>query len=609
MQTNKKDRIQSFVCFFLVCTAMIYSVALMMSAGPEDNTDRPAVSKTGAYCLDYEDKLFDDSYVHRMDISMPDDQWADLKGTALKKNLHDCDLTIDGETFYHVGVRTKGNSTLLTSILSTSDKYSLFFDFTAFDPANTYHGLDCISTDNNSYDPSFMKEYLSLEMMRDMGVITPLVSQTQVFLNGEYLGLYTAFEGMGEAFAVRNYGTLHGQLYKPEMFDVSAMLNGTSVQKPRISLDTSKDISDQEIEKMLGLSDRISALQYVGDTLSDYDEIWVNSVFDISNTDKQRLIRTIKAVNEGDTDQRYVDREQLAKFFAVNTFLLNSDSYATNSVHNYYLYEAEGQISMIPWDYDVDMGSAYNAYDDPALYINTAVDTPVYGTTMEERPVLNALMNDSEWQEMYHNELRNIVDFCNEGRFEKKLNDMETMIRPYVEAENADMTRFGKAAENLRCFARERSTSIQKQLEGEIPSTTEEQFENIEMLENSEYDYFEAYDAMAVLTGGEKDIAVMVENLGSQLNVPVLLTMISDFDSLSSLSGDTSLEDQLTTLEEKGYTVDRQRLKVVVIKLVIRYASQVLMPVLSVITLITALICIRRANKKRQPRGLKKKTG
>ena len=62
--------------------------------------------------------------------------------------------------------------------------------------------------------------------MRSMDVSTPLCSFVQVKLNGEVIGLYTAVESLSESFALRNYGTQHGQLYKPEQMDIADMITG-----------------------------------------------------------------------------------------------------------------------------------------------------------------------------------------------------------------------------------------------------------------------------------------------------------------------------------------------------------------------------------------------
>ena len=67
---------------------------------------------------------------------------------------------------------------------------------------------------------------ICFDLMRQMGIPTPLRSYTAVYLNGEYLGLYMAMEGVDTSFAVRNFGYDYGQLYKPEEFDLAAILTG-----------------------------------------------------------------------------------------------------------------------------------------------------------------------------------------------------------------------------------------------------------------------------------------------------------------------------------------------------------------------------------------------
>ena len=79
---------------------------------------------------------------------------------------------------------------------------------------------------------------ICFDLMRQMGIPTPLRSYTAVYLNGEYLGLYMAMEGVDTSFAVRNFGYDYGQLYKPEEFDLAAILTGEMAD--RVSLDLSK---------------------------------------------------------------------------------------------------------------------------------------------------------------------------------------------------------------------------------------------------------------------------------------------------------------------------------------------------------------------------------
>ena len=64
-----------------------------------------------------------------------------------------------------------------------------------------------------------MKDFLCYQMMKDFGVSAPLASFISVSVNGEEWGLYLAVEGVEDSFLQRNYGSDHGELYKPDSMD------------------------------------------------------------------------------------------------------------------------------------------------------------------------------------------------------------------------------------------------------------------------------------------------------------------------------------------------------------------------------------------------------
>lgn len=596
---NKKKGIQSLLCLIAMCMAVIYTVGLIGTAYLRTENTIGKEKCVAGLELEYVDKFFDKSYVHKIDVEIPPSDWENLKNNSLKKPLYDCNLTIDGEKIYHVGVRTKGNSTLIASAAKAWDRYSLVFDFAAFDPTQRYKGLDFISTYNNSVDISCLKNFISLDMMTKAGVVTPLYNYTAMYLNGEYIGLYITFEGVGESFAARNYGVDFGELYKPEVFDGSGIINGTNVQKPKLNAKY-RPVEGQTLDALrsLGISDDVVGLQYVGKRLSNYDEIWVNSVFDIGTIDKQRLIRTIKAINEGDVSETYVDRQQLAKYFAVNTLVLNADSYVTNMAHNYYLYEKDGQISFVPWDNDVAMGTRFDVNVSEAQYINTPIDTPVLGTTMEERPLLNELMNDEKWQAMYHEELQKIIDdYFNSGYFERLFDQVTTMIAPYVEEDifiNDNGALYKEKTQNVRTFCNARAASIQAQLNGQVPATTEEQIKNPNLLEDYGYHFLEGDNAASILVGNDVGVSDVLNNIGDQLNFPVILNMLP----LKELA-----DSDMKSSESKP-DFD---LKQVPMRLIIKYAAQLVMPILAVIALIIALVWVHLSYRKQGPVAVRRK--
>lgn len=126
------------------------------------------IAPSSADAPEYALRLFDDSRVHFIDIRIPD--WKGFIADAEQEEYVLCDLEIDGEMFYDVGIRAKGNNSLrLTSEYGLS-RYSLKLEFDCFAQGGNYYGLDKFSLDASFQDNSYMKTYIAYDMMEFMGV-------------------------------------------------------------------------------------------------------------------------------------------------------------------------------------------------------------------------------------------------------------------------------------------------------------------------------------------------------------------------------------------------------------------------------------------------------
>ena len=78
----------------------------------------------------YESKLFDTDEIMDVDILMDEDDWQEMLDNAISEEYYSCDVMINGKTFYSVGIRPKGN-TSLSSIASDpdTDRYSFKLEF------------------------------------------------------------------------------------------------------------------------------------------------------------------------------------------------------------------------------------------------------------------------------------------------------------------------------------------------------------------------------------------------------------------------------------------------------------------------------------------------
>ena len=442
-----KHRYTDIICITAAVAACVLAV-LFLSA--EQLGIRAASSAP-----EYSRRLFDDSYVHILDIRIGD--WDAFLAAATEENYTECDVEIDGEVFSSVGLRAKGNNSLRLVNEYGLERYSLKIEFDHFQDGNTYYGLDKLSLDSSYQDNSYMKNYLAYDMMDYMGVPSPLCSYVWVTVNGEDWGLFLAVEEPEEAFARRNYGADHGKLYKPDYRSLEA-------------------------------ENRDVALQYTTEDPADYDNIFRNAKFEIDAEDQARLIGALKTLSEGTDLESAVNVDEVLRYFTVQVFVVNLDSYLGRTGHNYFLYEEDGIISMLPWDYNLAFATYSLGMPDPIndaeLYVNYPIDTPASGEIMTNRPLYHNLMKNDEYFAKYHAYFDQFIrEYFESGYFVKKTAETAKMISPYVKK---DPTAFCSYEDHLTAvrtitdFCMLRAESVRGQLSGEIPSTIRGQQEDTE---------------------------------------------------------------------------------------------------------------------------------
>ena len=513
---------------------------------------------------EYAEKLFDKESVSTIDIQIDEDEWDEMLQNAINEEYVKCNLVINGETFYNVGIRPKGN-TSLTQVASDpdTDRFSFKFEFDQYVKGQTYYGLDKLIVNNMFSDATYMKEYLSYDLMAYMGVTTPLYAFTNITVNGEPWGLYLALEGLEESFAQRNFGTNYGQLYKPETMNMGgggggmdrpqdgnmqmparedgaggppelpagddgtnsppelpagddgtnsppelpAGDNGTN-SPPELPAGDNGTNSPPELpagdngtngqpgvpagaggtngsEKRpnannfggMGGNAGGSDLVYTDDEIESYSVIFDSAVFKTTDTDYQRVIKALKKLNSGEELEKYIDVDSTLRYFAVNTVLVNLDSYVSNMKHNYYLYEQDGKLSILPWDYNLAFG-AFQAGSATSA-VNFPIDTPVSGVDLSERPMIGKLLEVDAYKEQYHAYLQEIVDgYFNSGTYAQTIEKLDTLIGEYVANDPTAFytyEEYSEAVPMLKEFGLLRAQSIEGQLNGTIPSTTEAQ--------------------------------------------------------------------------------------------------------------------------------------
>ena len=164
---------------------------------------------------------------------------------------------------------------------------------------------------------------------------------------------------------------------------------------------------------------------------------------------------------------------------------MNWDSYIGHTGHNYFLYEEDGILSILPWDYNLAFGTyALGMTDpikDPDILINYPIHTPAEGEIMLNRPLYHRLMQHDKYFALYRAYFDQFIsEYFESGLFEKTLQEKAALIAPYVQKDPTSFCSYDDhrlAVDALEQVCLLRAESIRGQLEGTIPATLREQAE------------------------------------------------------------------------------------------------------------------------------------
>lgn len=100
------------------------------------------------------------------------------------------------------------------SLRTLDQKASFSVDLNAARPGGTLRGQKKLKLNNMVQDPSGVHEALTYGLVRSAGLWAPRVGYAQLYVNGEYWGVYTNIEAEDDVFLDRNFGEHGGNLYE-----------------------------------------------------------------------------------------------------------------------------------------------------------------------------------------------------------------------------------------------------------------------------------------------------------------------------------------------------------------------------------------------------------
>ncbi len=395
-------------------------------------------------------------------ILLPEQDWQALMARAFNKDYFKADFWFDGELVPGVGLRTKGNASLLETVNWKSQRFPLAIDFNLFNRARTFHGLKKVHFNNGWGDPTLIRDVICYDIFREMGLPTPRASLVDLYVNDHHLGVYTMSEAVDTSLLECYFTNFSGNLYKPEV--AAARLDWTeknAYQKLTLyGMPITRPEENPVLEQNWGggrLGDILRALDMedeftVSASVNETEGIAMGSMLMPRNyleaaglktnqdvADYSGLYKLLDVLNKVPDDafpreiEKVLDVDEALKFLAISTGLVHLDNYIGIG-HNTYLYDDNGKFTLIPWDLNMTFGTFSSGVRNDGI-INWFIDEPTSGP-MKRFPLVKRLFAYPPYLDTYHRYLRQLLDGpFNPDTLLPKIDRLYDMIRPYAKAD------------------------------------------------------------------------------------------------------------------------------------------------------------------------------
>ncbi len=277
------------------------------------------------------DNLFDDQFLHEIRFTA-----VDSSIFINSKDYQQVHIEIDDVFIDSIGFKKKGN----ISATHENNKFPFKIKTNKYVRGKKYDDIKEFTLHNNYQDPSMMREKMTYDLMRDMGLHGLRAAFAKVYINDRYWGLYTLLEAKDE-------------LYKRKF-----------------------DNNDGAVMESLDFG----TMCYLGPNQSDYDSGL--PTYQIDNGDEMvawdNFIPMLDKANNTAASEymtvvpKSLNLDHFFRYQAANVYLLNFDSYIGFKGNQlYYFDEATTIWEVIPWDFNASFGlwnsNNHRPFDYPVL--------------------------------------------------------------------------------------------------------------------------------------------------------------------------------------------------------------------------------------------------
>ncbi len=361
--------------------------------------------------------FYDLETIQIIEIYFSQSNWDQILDAA-KNSTEDYTLAtsvvINGEVFDSVGVKYKGNSTYNAN--QTKNPFHIELDTYK---EHDYQGYKDIKLSNVAKDPSFLREVLSYQILRQY-MAAPLSNFANVYVNGTLMGLYSNSEAITKTFVKDRFGSKNNTFVKCNPIDGAGP--GTTA---------------------------LPNLRYLGDNITSYDDAYELK----SDEGWDELIDLCDTLaNHTEAVEQILDVDKALWMLAFDNVLVNLDSYIGGFAQNYYLYRDDyGRFASIVWDLNESFGK-FARTGNGNLNNTAAKQTMSHLLQIDDAdyPLISQLLNVPLYRRMYlaHVKTMLLENFDNDSYFETG-QQLQALIADAVQADNNKFFTYNNFLDNL----------------------------------------------------------------------------------------------------------------------------------------------------------------
>jgi spore coat protein CotH len=267
--------------------------------------------------------FFDGDRLQEIRIDIHPSDWQQLRKNFLDNTYYAADMRwLYNGKFIEVeqtAIRSRGTGS------RSAVKPGILVDFNRYNANQRFLGLRSVVLRNNAQDASMLRERVAFAFMQRIGIPVPRTAHTRLYVNDEYMGVYTLVESIDETFLKDHFNDENAFLYEYDY----------------------------------GREDLPYFLTYRGADPGLYSPKPFQPETHESDPQAERIVAMIRTINEASDSQfetavaEYLDLRLFAAGLAAEAYLAEQDGIIGDyGLNNIYLYrrQSSNRFQFLPWD-------------------------------------------------------------------------------------------------------------------------------------------------------------------------------------------------------------------------------------------------------------------